>query len=102
MRGPLTTTTGHRNPPTPPVGALLVGALPSGLSPSGGDLREGARRQARRRGGAAESYLFSHREKIEMRGPLATTTGHRSPPTPPVGAPLVGALPSGLSPSERD
>ena len=31
-------------------------------------------------GGAGRSYLFSPREKIEMRGPLATTTGYRSPP----------------------
>ena len=31
-------------------------------------------------GGAGRSCLFSPREKIEMRGPLATTTGYRSPP----------------------
>ena len=32
-------------------------------------------------GGAERSCLFSQREEIEMRGPLTTTTGYRSPPT---------------------
>ena len=31
-------------------------------------------------GGVGKSCLFSQREKIEMRGRLVTTTGHRSPP----------------------
>ena len=33
-----------------------------------------------RKGGAGRSCLFSPREKIEMRGRLATTAGYRSPP----------------------
>ena len=52
-------------------------------------------------GGAGRSCLFSPREKLEMRGTLATATGYRSPPPSrsvapvtqrsPVGASLVGA-----------
>ena len=40
-----------------------------------------------------------------MRGPLATTTGHRSPSAPraaaPIEAPLGGVLPSGLGGPDR-
>ena len=102
MRGTLATTKGHRSRSTP---------LRKPLSPWE-RLREGTRRQARRArralpagllspcrplhnrprasmGGAGRSCLFSPREKIEMRGTLATATGYRSPP------------PSGQSPRLR-
>ena len=39
-------------------------------------LREGTRRGAP----VGRSYLFSQREKIEMRGRLVTTNGHSKPP----------------------
>ena len=69
MRGPLTTTTGHRDPPSPPRRG----------DPSG---RPGVV------SGPPSPNLFSPREKIEMRGPLAPTTGHRRPPpSPPVPSP---------------
>ena len=95
MRDTLATTKGHRSRSTP---------LRKPLSPWE-RLREGTRRQARRArralpagllspcrplhnrprasmGGAGRSCLFSPREKIEMRGTLATTKGHRSRSTP--------------------
>ena len=44
--------------------------------------------------GAGRSCLFSQREKIEMRGRLATTTGYRSPP-PSRSTPVTQRSPPG-------
>ena len=78
MRGRLATAAGYRSPPLPEGERLKP-------FPLWGKLKEGTRPLRRRRnpmGGAGKSYLFSQREKIEMRGRLATATGYRSPPLP--------------------
>ena len=80
MRGRLATATGHRSPPpsrsvTPVTQTSSAGDIcvtqPKGRTPASRPLGAGR---------GEGSYLFSPREKIEMRGTLATTTGHRSPP----------------------
>ena len=48
-----------------------------------------------RKGGAGRSCLFSRREKIEMRGRLATTTGYRSPPPSRSVTPVTQTSPLG-------
>ena len=75
MRGRLATTTGYRRPPLPEGERLKP-------FPLWGKLKEGTRPMGASEGGAGRSCLFSQREKIEMRGPLATTTGYRRPPLP--------------------
>ena len=80
MRGRLATATGHRSPPP------SRSVTPATQTPSAGDIcvpQPKGRTPASRPLGAGRgegSYLFSQREKIEMRGRLATATGHRSPP----------------------
>ena len=114
MRGTLATTKGHRSRSTP---------LRKPLSPWE-RLREGTRRQARRArralpagllspcrplhnrprasmGGAGRSCLFSPREKIEMRGTLATATGYRSPPPSRSVTPVTQRSPEGERPEEE-
>ena len=80
MRGTLATATGHRSPPpsrsvTPVTQTSSAGDIcvtqPKGRTPASRPLGAGR---------AGRSCLFSPREKIEMRGTLATATGHRSPP----------------------
>ena len=80
MRGTLATATGYRSPPpsrsvTPVTQTSSAGDIcvtqPKGRTPASRPLGAGR---------AGRSYLFSPREKIEMRGTLATATGHRSPP----------------------
>ncbi len=73
MRGRLATTTGYRSPPLPEGERLKP-------FPLWGELKEGTCPKGASEGPGRESYLFSRREKIEMRGRLATTTGYRSPP----------------------
>ena len=76
MRGRLTTAAGHRSPPLPEGERLKP-------FPLWGKLKEGTCPKGASEGPGRESYLFSQaREKIEMRGRLATTTGYRSPPLP--------------------
>ena len=95
MRGRLATTTGYRSPPTLAVSHPVHAKVPIGAireSPSGSSM-----------GGVGRPYLFSQREKIEMRGRLATTTGYRSPPTLAVSPPVHAKVPVGAiheSPSQ--
>ena len=95
MRGRLATTTGYRSPPTLAVSHPVHAKVPIGAireSPSGSSM-----------GGVGRPYLFSQREKIEMRGRLATTTGYRSPPTFAASHPGYTKIPVGAireSPSQ--
>ena len=105
MRGPLTTTKAHRSaplspsecPPPPPSVIPAKAGIPPSLPPLPlwGETERGR----------APSGLFSPREKIEMRGPLATTKAHRSAPLSPseCPAPPPSVIPAkaGIHPSRR-
>ena len=79
MRGHLATAAGYRSPP--PSRAVIPHAeVSAGREPSTSPLwRPLHNRPRASMGGSGRSCLFSQREKIEMRGHLATTAGYRSP-----------------------
>ena len=94
MRGTLATATGYRSPPP------SRSVTPSYAKVSrGGDLCTTAHGQAWV--GAGRSCLFSPREKIEMRGTLATATGYRSSPPSRSVTPSYAKVSRGREAGER-
>ena len=79
MRGHLATAAGYRSPP--PSRAVIPHAeVSAGREPSTSPLGDPcATAHGQAWVGPGRSCLFSPREKIEMRGHLATTAGYRSP-----------------------